>query len=152
MTRVALAFLTAFAAIAAPALTPVPVHAQDDEETPSASQAAPGELIYRRETFVYPTSARRNPFESGVDVLEESGPLFEDLDLVGIIFGGSQGSVATIIDRSAEKRYRIRRGDSVGNASVVEIRPDAVVFRVTQFGVTRSETLRIRRDEEEEQG
>jgi hypothetical protein len=70
---------------------------------------------------------------------------------MGIIFGGSAGSVATVIDRATEKRYRVRRGDTIGPARVVEIRPDAVVFQVTEFGVTRSETLRIRRGEEEEE-
>lgn len=114
-------------------------------------QAASGETdaVYRRERFVYPTDNRRNPFVSLLD-LDDAGPQFEDLDLVGIIFGGSVGSVATLIDRATDKRYRVRRGDTVGSANVVEIRPDAVVFRVSQFGVTRSETLLIRREEEEQ--
>ncbi|NIR46541.1 MAG: hypothetical protein GWN99_19025 [Gemmatimonadetes bacterium] len=118
------------------------------------SQAQPGSQsplleVYRRETFVYPTDSRRNPF---VNLIEEDtgGPIFENLDLTGIIFGGSAGSVASLVDRATEKSYRVRRGDIVGNARVVEIRPDAVVFQVTQFGVTRSETLRIRREEEEQ--
>jgi hypothetical protein len=55
-----------------------------------------------------------------------------------------------LIDGVTGKRHRVRRGDVVGNARVVEIRPDAVVFQVTEFGVTRSETLRIRREEEEQ--
>lgn len=104
--------------------------------------------IYRRENFVYPRDNRRNPFMSLLEV-EDAGPQFEDLDLVGIIFGGSVGSVATLIDRASGKRYRVRRGETTGNARVVEIRPDAVVFRVSQFGVTHSETLRIKKEEEE---
>jgi len=100
--------------------------------------------------FVYPTDNRRDPFVSLL-TLEDAGPQFENLDLVGIIFGGSHGSVATLIDRATNKRFRVRRGDSAGNARVVEIRPDAVVFQVSQFGVTRSETLRIRREEEEQE-
>ncbi len=145
MTKIAAAFLIALVTLSSPA--PKPAGSQDEEQTPQAGQqAAPTELIYRREKFVYPTDNRRNPFVSLL-TLDDAGPQFEDLDLVGVIFGGSAGSVATLIDRATDKRYRIRRGDSVGNASVVEIRPDAVVFRVTQFGVTRSETLGIRKEE-----
>ncbi len=120
------------------------------QDTTQAQPAeAPQQQVYRRETFVYPTDNRRNPF---IDLAGEdaSGPQFENLDLTGIIFGGSAGSVASLVDRATEKRYRVRRGDIVGNARVVEIRPDEVVFQVTQFGVTRSETLRIRRPEEEQ--
>ncbi len=121
------------------------------QDTASSRQSSEQDAIYRREVFVYPSDARRNPFVSLIGPDVDSGPLFGDLDLMGIIFGGSAGSVATVIDRASEKRYRVRRGDSIGNARVVEIRPDAVVFQVTEFGVTRSETLRIRRGEEEEQ-
>jgi len=121
------------------------------QDSASAGQTSEQEAIYRREKFVYPSDNRRNPFVSLVGPEVDSGPIFEDLDLVGIIFGGSVGSVATVIDRATDKRYRVRRGDTVGSARVVEIRPDAVVFQVTEFGVTRSETLRIRRGEEEEE-
>ncbi len=124
---------------------------QDSAQAQAPGQAQSGEAVYRRERFVYPTDGRRNPFVSLL-TLEDVGPQFESLDLVGVIYGGSYGSVATLIDRATDKRYRIRRGDAVGNARVVEIRPDAVVFQVTQFGVTRSETLSIRKEEEEEQG
>lgn len=146
MTKVTVAFLTILISLANPPA--VTTHAQDEEQS-SAGQVAPDELIYRREKFVYPTDSRRNPFVSLL-TLTDAGPQFEDLDLVGVIFGGSVGSVATLIDRATDRRYRVRRGDSVGNASVVEIRPDAVVFRVTQFGITRSETLSIRKEEEEQ--
>ena len=146
MTKVTVALLTILISLANPPA--VTTHVQDEEQS-SAGQVAPAELIYRREKFVYPTDSRRNPFVSLL-TLTDAGPQFEDLDLVGVIFGGSVGSVATLIDRATDKRYRVRRGDSVGNASVVEIRPDAVVFRVTQFGITRSETLSIRKEGEEQ--
>ncbi|UCF18856.1 MAG: hypothetical protein JSU87_13115 [Gemmatimonadota bacterium] len=119
-------------------------------DTAQVRPAAPEQdVIYQRERFVYPTDNRRNPFQSLLE-LEDAGPQFDDLDLAGVIFGGSAGSVATLIDRATAKRYRIRRGDVIGSARVIEIRPDAVVFQVTEFGVTRSETLRIRKEEEEQ--
>lgn len=116
-------------------------------DTASMSNA----VIYRRERFVYPANQRRNPFQSLL-TLEDAGPQFEDLDLLGVIFGGHAGSVATLIDRTTNKRFRVRRGEMVGNARVVEIRPEEVVFSVTSFGITRSETLRIQKKKEEGQG
>jgi hypothetical protein len=121
------------------------------QDTVTARQTSGQEAIYRREKFVYPSDNRRNPFVSLIGPDVDSGPIFDDLDLMGVIFGGSAGSVATVIDRASDRRYRVRRGDLIGSARVVEIRPDAVVFQVTEFGVTRSETLRIRRGEEEEE-
>ena len=146
MTSAALMLLTAVASLAAGPPASVTV-VQDTAQ--ASRQTSQGEAIYRREKFVYPTDSRRNPFVSLLTV-DDAGPQFENLDLVGIIYGGSYGSVATLIDRATDRRYRVRRGDVAGSARVVEIRPDAVVFQVTQFGVTRSETLRIRREEEEE--
>ena len=154
MTSVALIFVTVIIG-AVPTVGPSPGDLQDTPAVQDSSRALspgavdPQETVYRRERYVYPTDGRRNPFLSLLDV-EDVGPQFENLDLVGVIFGGAYGSVATLIDRATEKRYRVRRGDVVGNARVVEIQPDAVVMQVTQFGVTRSETLRIRKEEEEQ--
>ncbi len=147
MVNAALILVTALAGLTA-GPTPSPGFPQDTAQ--ASGQASEQDAIYRREMFVYPTDNRRNPFVSLVGPDVDTGPQFDDLDLMGIIFGGSYGSVATLIDGVTGKRHRVRRGDVVGNARVVEIRPDAVVFQVTEFGVTRSETLRIRREEEEQ--
>ncbi len=147
MVSAAFVLVSALASLAAGPL-PVAAAIQDTTDAQVAS-LAPSQEVYRREKFVYPTNNRRNPFTNLIEE-DDTGPQFENLDLTGIIFGGSAGSVASLIDRATDKRYRVRRGDLVGNARVVEIRPDAVVFQVTQFGVTRSETLRIRREEEEQ--
>lgn len=146
MVSAALIFVTALLGLAA-GTSPGAAASQDPGRIRPAVSAAQ-DIVYRRERFVYPMDNRRNPFASLL-TQEDAGPQFEDLDLVGIIFGGSVGSVATLIDRTTDKRYRVRRGDTAGNARVVEIRPDAVVFQVTSFGVTHSETLRIRKREEQ---
>ncbi len=147
MASATLLLASALIGLAPAALSP-PVP-QDTTGVPAARASQRNETVYRREKFVYPVDGRRNPFLSLID-LEDAGPQFENLDLLGVLFGGSAGSVASLIDRATDKRYRVRRGDVVGNARVVEIRPDAVVFQVTQFGVTRSETLQIRKEEEEQ--
>lgn len=151
MTSVALILVTAIAG-AFPAVEPAAAALRDDPAVQDTSRARaapePQETVYRRERFVYPVANRPNPFLSLLDV-EDVGPQFENLDLVGVIYSGSYGSVATLIDTATEKRYRVRRGDVIGNARVVEIQPAAIVMQVTQFGVTRSETLQIRKEEEE---
>lgn len=154
MTSVALILATVVAGAVpisgpAPGVSQQTSAAQDTSQARAPAAADPQATVYRRERFVYPADNRPNPFLSLLDV-EDVGPQFENLDLVGVIFGGAYGSVATLIDRATEKRYRVRRGDVVGNARVVEIQPDAVVLQVTQFGVTRSETLRIRKEQEEQ--
>jgi hypothetical protein len=151
VTSVALIFVTIIAGAipdAGPALARVADGPAVQDTSRARPAADPQQTVYRRETFVYPVENRENPFLSLLDV-EDVGPQFENLDLVGVIFGGSYGSVATLVDRATEKRYRVRRGDVVGNARVVEIQPAAIVLQVTQFGVTRSETLQIRKEEEE---
>lgn len=152
MTSVALILVTVIGG-AIPAAEPsLAAGMHDNPAVQDTSRAQAGaahqQRVYRRETFVYPVENRTNPFLSLLDV-EDVGPQFENLDLVGVIYGGSYGSVATLIDRATEKRYRVRRGDVVGNARVVEIQPAAIVLQVTQFGVTRSETLQIRKEQEE---
>ncbi|MEE9132705.1 MAG: hypothetical protein V3U13_04020 [Gemmatimonadota bacterium] len=146
MASAALIILTAVASLA---VGPPPPSSVVQDTARASRQRDVGEPIYRRERFVFPTNGRRNPFVSLL-TLENAGPRFEDLDLVGIIYGGSYGSVATLVDRATDRHYRVRRGDVAGDARVVEIRPDAVVFQVTEFGVTRSETLRIRREERDQ--
>jgi hypothetical protein len=53
--------------------------------------------------------------------------------------------VAVLAD-GRKKTYRVRRGDFVGNASVVEIGPKRVVFSVDELGNRRREILDIKPD------
>lgn len=121
------------------------------QATPRAPQAGgrqdAEEVLYWREEFVYPAEGRRSPFRNLLEAAE-LGPDFGDLDLVGII-NAPGDAVATLVDRSASKRYRVREGDIVGNAEVLEIRREEVVFNVTVFGVSRVETLRVKKKERE---
>lgn len=121
---------------------PQPAAGQGRAEAQAASTA-----LYWREEFVYPVQGRRNPFEN----LAASGlgPDFADLDLVGIIYRPGE-AVATLLDRAANKRYRVRRGDMVGNAEILEIRSGEVVFNVTVFGVSRVERLRVKKAKDKE--
>jgi hypothetical protein len=100
-------------------------------------------LVFDREVYRYPGENRRDPFKpltgkNGV------GPLFEDLTLRMIIHSPVPGqSIAVLADR-AKKMYRLRRGESLGNVTVVDISSSRVVFSVDEFGVRRQEFLSLK--------
>ena len=76
---------------------------------------------------------------------------FEDLEVAGIVFNSEVGSVAVIADRMSERRFRLREGERVGTARVVEIRPDEVVFAISTFGANRQAVLRVKKEREQEE-
>jgi hypothetical protein len=59
------------------------------------------------------------------------------------------GSVAVLVDRLTLKRYRVWEGETVGGARLLRVRPTEVDFLVTVFGISRRETLTVKRHEEE---
>lgn len=131
-----------------------PLSAQEQPvDTMHAEAPAPGEgevrLVYEREVFDYTAGNRRDPFRPLVGANGQVGPTFQDLALSGIIYATGRGqSVALVRDRSG-KVYRAHKGDIIGNATVLEIRPLEVLFAVEDFGVTRQEMLRLKSDKAE---
>ena len=134
--------------------------------TPAAAQTQPGDamdpmedvpapaegevrLVYEREVYGYDAAGLRDPFAPLVGAGVDLGPTFADLQLRGIIYSTGRGqSIAVLHDRSG-KLYRARRGDIIGNATVLEIRPLEVLFVVEDFGQTRQEMLRLKSDDAE---
>jgi len=119
--------------------------------TPAFGQGAgPGagepELKFERESFVYPGASRRDPFTSLA--AKGMGPRFEDLTLQGVIYSPTGGSVALLRDDGG-RIYRVRRGETVGNARVLSIAPTRVLFAVENFGVVRQEQLEMKRKDTE---
>lgn len=104
-------------------------------------------VVYRREVFDYPAGERRNPFKP-LDTGESAGPRLEDLTLAGILYSPDAGSVAVLVDSGTGRRYRLRRGDRIGEARLVDLAADSAVFRVEAFGFDRRTVLRLQRDEE----
>lgn len=125
------------------------------QDTSSVPMPRDGEvrLVYEREVYDYGAAATRDPFRPLIGPDGQMGPTFQNLTLRGIIYSTGRGqSVALLADRSG-KIYRARRGDIVGNARILEIRPLEVLFAVEDFGVTRQEMLRLKeRDSEGAQG
>jgi hypothetical protein len=117
---------------------------------PAAAQtAAAASSVYEREVFEYPSLGRRDPFRA-LNAGEQIGPRFEDLRLSGVLYNESIGSVATLVDEQTGRRFRVRAGDMLGQARVAAIRVDEVDFLITAFGISRQETLRVKRDKESE--
>lgn len=116
-----------------------------------AQETATEAPVVTREVFQYPGAGRRDPFQP-LDAGDEIGPRFEDLELSGIIHSRDAGSVVVLVDRTTQRRYRVWEGDAIGGARLVRVTPDDALFVVTVFGVSRQETLRLKRAEREQDG
>ena len=114
--------------------------------SPAAAQT-PAATVYEREVFNYPSLGRRDPFRP-LNAGEQIGPRFEDLQLSGVVYAPAVGSVATLTDQKSGRRYRAREGDVLGEVRVAAIRPDEVDFVITSFGISRRETLKVKKNKE----
>lgn len=114
-----------------------------------APAAAPAEprLIFEREVFEYTGRVRRDPFQPLTST--STGPLFADLKLHMILHSEDPVNSVVAVSDAAKRQYRLRRGDSVGNATVVSIGPNRVVFSVMDFGIRRQEVLELKENGKE---
>ena len=101
---------------------------------PAAQRSRGGGLVYEREVFAYPSRTRRNPFQP-LPLSVEEGPDIEELTLLGIIrHRNPRASVLLMgtgipsgLDGAGTSEtvplvaYRLRLGDVIGGARVVEI-------------------------------
>ncbi len=112
------------------------------QQPAGAPPVAGGELqlVFEREVFAYPAEHRRDPFKSLADA-EGIGPLFDDLSLRMIIHSSTPSQSVALVADGSKKVYRLRRGDIIGNATVVDITPTRVVFAVEDFGNRRQEVM-----------
>jgi hypothetical protein len=105
-----------------------------------------GPVEYKREQFRY-TGGTRDPFESLVST-NRVGPMIEDLRVVSIAYDARYGNSVAIIRAVRDpKPVRVRRGDTVGNMRVIQIRQYEVVFQIEEFGFERQQVLTLRRPE-----
>jgi len=135
------------------AFSAVPLGAQDTPPPVSpAVRPDSVDLVFEREAFFYPRYERRNPF-APLLVSDESGPRFEEIQLVGIIYStnpdlsvASFGSRLTqTVDGSGGQSYRVRRGDTLGNVRILEIQQTRVVVQVVEFGLTEQRVMELQR-------
>jgi Tfp pilus assembly protein PilP len=100
-------------------------------------------LVLDREVFEYPGAGRRDPFRPLVNDTA-SGPRFENLTLRGIIHSPNAASSVALIAEEGGRIHRVRRGDRVGNARVLDIQTTRVLFSVDEFGEVRREILDLK--------
>jgi type II secretory pathway component PulC len=130
--------------VALPLFLPRSGLGQDSQDRPGG-EMSDSILGYEREVFEYSAAGRRNPFRP-LTVFNTGGPRFDDLELTGIVYSPEVGSVVVVADRTNERRYKLREGERVGTARVLEIRPDEVVFAITTLGGSRQAILRVKKE------
>ena len=122
-----------------------------DAAAPAAAATAPASTQdstrLQREIFSF-RGPGRDPFQS---LLTSASlrPLVQDVRVAGITFDPQYParSVAVLRDSTQSKRYTVRVGDELGQMRVSEIRPDAVVVTLDEFGVEKQVVLSLRRRE-----
>lgn len=126
----------------------------DDEEGDGVVSADSLQLVFEREVFNYPMFERRNPFQpqTGDDSL---GPRFEDLVLLGVVIDPDPTRSIAVIgarppgatsEQAATRAFRLRRGDIVGNARVIDIQRRQVLMEVNDFGLSETRMLDLSRE------
>ena len=97
-----------------------------------------------RESFDYAKEGRRDPFVSLLTT-SELRPTMSDLRLTSIIYDQSgRNSLATLRDQSANSRYTVHVGSTLGRMRVAAIRPLTVLLTIDEFGATRQDSLILR--------
>jgi hypothetical protein len=122
--------------------------AQPEAAAADSAQRA-REIEVMRETFAY-GGGTRDPFESLINTAK-NGPEIADLDLVGVYqnLRTPSSSVVVLREKVGGKRHKMRVGDQLGRAKLVQIRPRDAVFMIQDFGFERQETLSLRKQEVE---
>lgn len=123
-----------------------PLRAQQEPApaTPPATivQADDPQLVFEREVYTYPGRARRDPFMPLTG--QNAGIMFSDLKLHMILYDDDPTRSIVAVSDAANTQYRLRRGDTVGNSTVVDIGRTRVVFSVSDFGIRRQEVLEMK--------
>ncbi len=99
-------------------------------------------LVFDREVYRYDAAGRRDPFRPLTE--GGSGPMFQDLKLRMILYSNVPGQSLVVLADANRRVYRLRRGESIGNITVLQISADSVVFAVEDFGVRRQEVLSVK--------
>ncbi len=121
----------------------------DAESAMADSVQKAREIEVMRETFAY-AGGTRDPFNSLINV-GKMGPEIADLDLVGVYqdLRLPSNSMVVLREKVTTKRHKMRVGDQLGRARLVQIRPRDAVFMIKDFGFERQETLSLRKQEVE---
>lgn len=138
------------------ATTPAADSARADSMVQAEAEASLADSIQKareievmRETFAY-AGGSRDPFASLINS-SNSGPEIADLELVGVYqnLRSPANNLVVLREKVTTKRHKLRVGDQLGRARLVQIRPREAVFMIHDFGFERQETLSLRKQEVE---
>lgn len=138
------------------AATPAASSAHGDSVAMAEAEAALADSVQKareievmRETFAY-GGGTRDPFASLINSSKD-GPEVADLDLVAVYqdLRTPSNSVVVLREKVSSKRHKLRVGDQISRARLVQIRPRDAVFMIQDFGFERQETLSLRKQEVE---
>ena len=93
-----------------------------------------------RESFDYAREGRRDPFISLLTT-SDLRPTIADLKLFGIVFDESGRRSVAIMRDQANKQYMSVIGETLGRMRVTQIRRNAVIFTIEEFGFSRQDSL-----------
>jgi type II secretory pathway pseudopilin PulG len=137
-------------------LAATPAAATSDSAVQAEAEAALADSVQKaheievmRETFAY-GGGTRDPFSSLINTSKD-GPEIGDLDLVAVYqdLRTPANSVVVLREKVSTKRHKLRVGDQLSRARLVQIRPRDAVFMIQDFGYERQETLSLRKQEVE---
>ena len=119
-----------------------PAQSQEPPPTPPDSV----ELVFEREIFVYPSYARQDPFQNLLD-MDDAGPRFEDLVLLGIVYSDNPDFSVALFG-GAEMEVVDPESAGAGQPAEMTTPPEqgaAAVQGRTTTGAGRTVTYRARR-------
>ncbi len=137
-------------------LAATPAAARSDSAIQADAEAALADSVQKareievmRETYAY-GGGTRDPFSSLINGSKD-GPEIADLDLVAVYqdLRTPSNSVVVLREKVSTKRHKLRVGDQLNRARLVQIRPRDAVFMIQDFGFERQETLSLRKQEVE---
>jgi hypothetical protein len=91
----------------------------------------------------YNSYGRRDPFIPVEQGVTDNGIDIDQMKVVGIIWQSSQPMAVLEHNREAGVSFTVKEGDPVHNGRVARISHEAVTFDISEYGISRSYSLRL---------
>ena len=108
-----------------------------------SSEAEQIELTPKNSRVSYNSFSRRDPFIPLEQGGAEESIHIDQMKLVGIVKENEEPLAVLENFRDVNMSYTVRQGDPVHNGRVSHISPESVTFELTEFGISRSFTLKL---------
>ncbi len=95
------------------------------------------------EEVTYNSYGRRDPFVPVESGHSDNGIIIDQMKVVGIIWQGAAPIAVLEHTKESGVSYTVRQGDPVHNGRVTRITRDAVTFNITEYGISRSYSLKL---------